>query len=131
MKFNLKDLNPGTKFYFDDDSPEEGYVIFRICNGTALDAIEAATTKKKYEYKKGARYEAVEVDHKKRTHQIWDYCIVDWSGIEDADGVAIPCTTENKILLMSGSIQFAKFFSNSMDALNTLLSEIEVESEKN
>jgi len=117
MRFNLKDLNPGTVFLFNDDKPEEGSVTLRLCNGQALTDIRKQTVKKRYEYKRGARMEVEDFNDELHSELLWDYAIVDWSGVEDEKGKPIPCTRENKALLMRGSPVFSRLVGNYLDRL--------------
>jgi hypothetical protein len=40
-------------------------------------------------------------ERKKFTDSMWDYVIVNWEGMLDKAGKAIPCTKENKVKLMT------------------------------
>lgn len=131
MKFNLEELNPGTKFFFDEDNPEEGSMTVRVCNGAALGDIIKKTTKKKAEFRKGGRHEWREVNEDLQNKLIWDYCIVGWENITDAADKPIECTMENKALLMRGSIQFSRFYAACLEKLNAAVAREREEAEKN
>lgn len=117
MKINMQNPNPGTRFYFDEDKPEDGYVGLRICNGKALRDIHKATIKKRTEYKKGQRFEVEEVDEDKRSQMINDYIITEWSGITDDFDQPIECNAENKNFLMLNVIDFSRFISDCLEKL--------------
>ena len=102
MKVNLGELNPGAWF----DLPGGGRVRVRVAPPAILKQIQSKTTKKKVEYRRGGRFEIVETDDEKADRLLWDYIVVDWQGIEDDSGNAVPCTLDNKVLLMGQSIVF-------------------------
>ena len=132
MRLNLDDLNPGTFFPFDEFDNDSGGVTIRLANGEKMEEINKKTTKKKAEYRRHVRHEYVVEDEKKRSELLWDYVIIDWKGlIEDKNGVEIPCTTENKIRIMRGSVKFSNFVSLCIEALTTETESIEEGLEKN
>lgn len=130
MKFNIQELNPGCWFNF-TDNPDEGSICLRVCDGDTLKAIFKATSKSRVTYKDRQRYEYEDVDPDLRSVMIWDYCIVDWKGLMDSDDNPIPCTKENKILLMGKSVTFATFVSEKINELNDLNKVHEEELAKN
>ena len=61
MKLNLKNLNPGTFFPFDEDDREkknEGITI-RLANGEIIAEIDKKCSKKKIEFKRAVRHEYI------------------------------------------------------------------------
>lgn len=118
MKFNLKDLNPGAKFYFDENDPAKGSITLRALNMEALDNIRAKTVKRRAEYVNGQRHEVFETDESMRADLTWAYVIQDWEGIEDENGQPIPCTDENKAALMRGSLLFSRLVSDFLARLD-------------
>jgi len=86
-----------------------------------LKAIRKQTVKKRAEYKrvegKAERFDVEEVNEDLQNELFWDHIIMAWEQCFDPKGVPIPCTKENKILLMSRSAKFATFIG---DALKTL-----------
>ena len=60
-----------------------------------------------------------ELNDKMLKHELADFCILDWEGIE-SKGEAWPCTRDNKILFTNKSTKFSTFWNNiisdSMDA---------------
>lgn len=128
MKFDLENLNPGVFFPFEDS---EGGITIRLASGEALNDIDKKCVKKKVEYRKGQRYEVVNVNDEKRSTLLWDYVIVDWEGVTDLEGNPIPCTQENKHRLMIGSTRFSNFVSKCVENLAEDIEEIEEELEKN
>jgi len=126
MKLNLKDLNPGTWFKFDEGDPESGSICLRVLNAGKLAEIRDKTVKTKVEYRGANRYEYQNMDNAARDRIIWDYCIVDWQGLVDDEEVPIECTTETKIALMNGHVGFSMFVESCLEKLNKL-NEIHVE----
>jgi hypothetical protein len=101
MRFDLENLNPGKWFYFDDD--ETAGVCLRVAPASEIRRITKATSKKG----KGVDQEALD-------QALWDYCINDWNGIEDANGEAIECNAETKATLMGGAPDFAGFVTDRL-----------------
>ncbi len=136
MRFDTENLP--TKFFFDESDETAGFVELRVASQSALDSINEAATKKKSEVRPnpaaGKRLERiayVETDEKLFMTMLWDYCITDWVGVEDASGKLIPCTAENKYLLMTNSKKFKDFISACLDKLNGIEAEEKEEAEKN
>jgi len=118
MKFSMKDLNPGTWFYFDDSDPESGKICIRVLTSRKLAEIRDKTIKTSYEYKHGQRFENQKPNHGLRDEIIWDYCIVNWKDLVNDDDEPIECTTENKLMLMNDHIGFSLFVEGCLDKLN-------------
>ena len=122
MKFDLENLNPGTWFYFvdeDDGTVSEltAGVCLRIAPPAEVRRITAACEKK------GKTPDLAKFDR-----LLWDYCIVDWQGIEDANGESIECTPDSKVALMGGAPDFSRFVSEKLAELReTQLSERDLE----
>lgn len=133
MKFNMSQLNPPAWFYFDDDKPEDGSILLRVCSGNDLDRITKACSKKMPpEYKRGQRFEIPDkVDEKRHSEMLWDFVIVDWKNIIDEKGKDISCTQKNKIKLMTQSVVFTGFVGESLDKLNADIVGYQAELEKN
>ena len=120
MKINLKDLNPGTWFKFDESDSESGEICLRVLNSGKLAEIRDKTVKTKVEYRGANRYEYQDMDNAARDRIIWDYCIVDWKGLVDDEEVPIECTTETKIAVMNGHVGFSLFVESCLEKLNKL-----------
>lgn len=119
MKLNLSELNPAVFFPFDeDDEDNKGGVYLRLATGEILEKIRKKTTKKKVEFRRGQRFEVEETNDAKHSELLWDYVIHDWKGLEDENGDEIPCTTENKAMLMKKSVKFSGFIGNCVEQLN-------------
>lgn len=131
MKLNLEDLNPGTFFPFEEGSDDKGGVTIRLANSEILDEIAKRCTKTKFEYRRGQRFEITTVDEELKGEILWNYVIIDWSGLFDLQGNDIPCTKENKLMLMKKSVKFSSFVSKSVEALSEKISEYNEDLEKN
>lgn len=134
MEFDVTNLNPGTWFPLGKDE-KDGRICLRICDAESLRQIRKQTVKKKVEFKKvegkPERFESADVNDDLQEELIWDYCIIDWEGILDKDKNPIPCTRENKIMLMNKSVTFAKIVSEGLSAIRDQIEEGESASEKN
>lgn len=117
--FNLEDLNPGVLF----DMEGGGKVRLRVCAGDDFRNIRKQTLKKKVEYKNGQRHSYEEIDEDLENKLLWDFCIIDWENFFDGSGNPIPCTKENKVLLMGKSIKFSRFVLDSLNKLAEINSE--------
>ena len=118
MKFDLKDLNPGTWFYFDESKPDDGKISIRVLNSEKLAKIRSDTIQTKVEYRANNRHEYHVIDHVGRDKIIWDYCIVDWENLTDDEDNPIECNTDNKIKLMNEHIGFSNLVENCLNQLN-------------
>lgn len=119
------DLNPGAWFTYEEKEVGEpdSQVKVRAYNNEVLKDIQDKWTKKKVEYKQPAkrgRYERFEVresNDEKISEELWDYTIIDWEGFKDPSGAEIPCTRENKVLLMRRSPEFYAFIDKCLEQL--------------
>ncbi len=125
MKFDLNNLNPGTWFDVDEG---EGRVCLRICDIETIKRIRKQTVKKRKEYRLNQRYAYDEVNEDLDFELTWDYIIIDWKELYDINDKEIPCTKENKILLMSQSVKFASFIAECTDELSRIEEKEEKES---
>lgn len=116
MKFDLENLNPGTWF----DLEGGGRICLRSLSTEEAIAISKKTTKNKVEYKQNQRFTFEETDDDKQFSLMWDAVIVDWEGIETADGKALECNTENKLKLMKKSPVFARIIRGFAEKLTEL-----------
>lgn len=139
MPFDINDLNPGEWFEYPGDTNPPERIKLRFPDNTKLKEINKQTVKTEVEHvqprKKSGKidgrrpmqrieYEVV-TDEQLRERLLIDYVIVDWE-IRTPAGEAIECTTDNKMKMMFGSVEFNNFVN---DCLETLKSEAEKESE--
>jgi hypothetical protein len=112
-----------------------GRVQLRTLTADDLKAIRKATVKKRVEFKKvdgtPGRFEVEETDEEKQSEMFWDRVIVSWENLFDGKGEAIPCTKENKAILIMKSLKFSKFVGESLKVLQEQEAELEEAREKN
>ena len=127
MKFDLDNLNPGTRFDFPDS---DAWVCLRTCAGDDLKAIHKQSRKKRIDYRRGQRFEYQKTDEDLESRLLWDFCITDWGGLFDKPGKPIACNTEMKIALMGKSVVFSSFVVDCLDKLNQAEARDEEKREK-
>lgn len=92
--------------------------------------IRKKTIRKKVDFKKvegtPARFDYEEVNEDLSNELFWDYVIVAWENFFDASNNPIPCNKQNKMLLISKSITFAKYVNECLK----VLTESELEEQK-
>jgi hypothetical protein len=127
------DLDEKQGVWFDLDGG--GRVQLRTLSFDALKKITKQCTKKKVDFKKvegtPGRFEYTEVDEDLQNELFWDHCIVSWENLLDSKGKEIPCTRENKVLLMVRVERFARFVADSLAELGAAEAEHEKAAEKN
>lgn len=121
--FSFKDPNPGIWFKFDESDPNSGEVAIRAVNQAKRQEIQKKTSRKKIEFKHGGRFEVVDQNEDLFMELLWDYTIADWKGLQDDDGKAIECTTENKLFLMQNHVGFATFIGEKIGKVNDMHEE--------
>jgi hypothetical protein len=122
MQVDMKDLNPGVFFPFDEDNEKDG-ITLRVMNTKELERIFLRTQVKKVEVKGNPpsrfTYSEYKKDGEEKEFEMtWDYCIMDWKGVIGADGKEIPCTSTNKVALMSQSHKFSSFVTSCAKKIN-------------
>lgn len=122
-RFSMKDPNPGVWFKFDENDSESGEISIRPMNAAKRREIQKRCVKNRVEYKHGQRFEYTETNDELFSEMLWDYVIADWTKLEDDDGKAIPCTKENKCMLMLENVGFAQFVGNCMEIVNEDIEE--------
>jgi hypothetical protein len=109
---------PGKWFELDDG----GRIQLRLLNADDFKAIRKQTVKKRVDFKKvdgtPSRFEHEENNEELQGELFWDSVIVNWEKFFDAKGVEIPCTKENKLLLMARSMKFVKIATDFIKVLN-------------
>lgn len=99
-----------------------GRVQLRTITAQEFKDIQRRTVKIKDIYRKvdgtPARFEKTEIDQDLQNEMYWDASIVSWEGLQDRNGAEIPCTRENKVLLMTRSKKFLEFVVESLQKLN-------------
>ena len=121
MPFDLSNLNKGARFFWDKGEKDE-WVELRALPIDELKKIRKQCVKKGIEYKNNKRgvinrIEFEETNEDLFNELMWDYVITAWR-VVDPKGKEIPCTKANKLALMGGSIEFAKWVTESLEKLN-------------
>jgi len=119
MRVDMQKLNPGSWFSFDDDDPDFGRICLRVCPKDKDREFEETTSKKVVKTFKGLPYDSTERDPAAYDALLWDYVIVDWEGIIDANGDQVPCTKEHKLSLMGNEPEFSRFVIEQLSLLKT------------
>jgi len=140
MPFDLKNVNPAARFFWPGDPQGEEWVELRLVSeGDKLALVKEIGIERKAEFvlnplkKSMERIEYADTDLEKGEKflsRINDLTIVAWF-LKTPDGKKIPCTKENKDLLMSGSDQFSKWVEESLETLRNAEGKREEELEKN
>ncbi|MEN6615115.1 MAG: hypothetical protein ABFD12_01015 [Syntrophorhabdus sp.] len=115
--FDLEESGKGAWF----DMEGGGRVQLRPIPPSVLKDIRKQTVTKKVEYKriegKAERFEVEVINNDLQDALFWDYCIVSWEKVLDANGTPIPCTKENKLKLMTLSLKFTKIVGEGLKTL--------------
>ena len=98
-----------------------GKVELRSLSYDALKKIDKQVSVKRVDFKKvegtPERFEYKETNEDLQNELFWDYCIISWENLFDSKEKEIPCTKDNKVLLMTKSVMFARFISDSLQIL--------------
>lgn len=98
-----------------------GKVQLRTINADDFKAIRKQTVKKRVDFKriegKAERFEYDDVNEDLQNELFWDQIIVDWENFKNGKGEEIPCTKENKTLLMTRSTKFSTFVVENLKTL--------------
>lgn len=135
MPIDIKGLNAPAKFFYPGSRKKE-WVEFRTIPMSKLREWRKETVTPKVEYHKAEdvnkpfRYETEDVDDDQLFDLMWDYQIANWN-IEDAEGKPIECNKENKLLLISNSLEFSDFALASIKKLGKDEIKRREKSEKN
>jgi len=113
------DLEAKPGVWFDMDGG--GRVQLKTLAAEEWKTIRAKSVKTVPEYQKlDGKWERFEVEKKDDDLQnelFWDAVIVAWENLLDGKGQEIPCTAENKTLLMLTQPRFSKFIGECVDTL--------------
>lgn len=112
-----------------------GKIKLRTMSADAFKEIRKQTVKRKIEYKrvegKAERFVAEDVDDDLQSDLFWDHVILTWDNLYDSKGKEIPCTKENKSLLLNRSVKFLNFVTESFKTLTEDEARATETSEKN
>jgi hypothetical protein len=112
-----------------------GRVQLRTISVADFKSIQKQTVRKKVDYKKvdgtPGRFEFEEVNQDLQNELYWDSVIIGWENLSDRNGKEIPCTKENKVLLMTRSKKFLDFVVESLKTLSADEADAQEQSQKN
>ena len=112
-----------------------GRIQLKNLTADDLKEIRKQTVKKRVDFKKvdgtPGRFEYEEVDRDLENVLFWEKVIVDWENFFDIKKKPIPCTKENKLLLMGRSQKFIKIVTDFLKVLTEDDSEQAERAEKN
>jgi len=112
-----------------------GRVQLKTLTSAAWKSIRDKSVKVVSEYQKlDGKWERFDVEKKDDDLQntlFWDAVIVSWKNLKDGKGKEIPCTAENKTLLMLTQPKFSKFIGECIESLTRDETERAEASEKN
>ena len=124
MSFDMNNLNPVTRFFWEDGDKE--WVDLRLASDSDTEKLrKKAGIKMKTEYRRDARrgqlqrLEYLDADEEKLgkfAELLNDHVISDWC-LLTKEGEKIPCTTENKIKLLRGSPKFSEWIADCLEKL--------------
>ena len=144
MAFDIDNLNPGEWFEYPGDAVPPERVKLRLPDGETMKRIDKETVTAEVEHvqprKKNGKidrrqplqriaYDKIK-DETKREELMTDHVIADWE-IKTPDGKDIPCTLENKIKMMQGSVEFNVFINEKLEVLGTEKDQRDKDQEKN
>lgn len=156
MSFDFSTIGNGEWFVYQDSvvDPETGDVTWldsdpatdeKVCF-RALNPDKFREIKDKYRGKKVnapvlntlskameviATYDQTPAQEKAERMDFWDNAIVDWTIIDTRTKEIIPCTAENKYLMITGIMAFLRFSNRCLQILSGTAIEAEKAKEKN
>lgn len=132
MRVDLNDMNPGVFFSWPNNKKDdEGGITLRILPNEMIDEINDLATEKKKKFRGGTAYDDIKVNKELIDELTWDYCIVKWSDLQDKNGEEIPCTKENKLIMINKHVKFSLFVAECLEKLQEFEKEEEEKEEKN
>ena len=136
MPFDISNLNPSARFYYPGTKKAE-WIELRNISMSDIRQMRKKTVDKKIEYyrpdnsnERPFRYEIENIDEDELFSLMWDYQIVNWK-IIDPNGKEIPCTIENKLLMIGKSNEFAEWVMKCLKQLSKDDAKSKKDSEKN
>ena len=125
MLFDLENLNPAIKWYLDDDDKSQGSVTLRALSRDDVMENLKKHTKKTTEIHRGMQVVKEEISEES-DYDSWDKSIVEWE-LFDKNNNPIPCTRDNKVLLMGKSPWFQNFVAERLERMRKEFPQEELE----
>ena len=134
MPIDLKNLNPGVRFYWPEDSDKEEWVELRdLTSVQQRKLLRECGVKPSKEFRvnpETRRMEAIEYYGsdpevaEKFEALVYDAYIVDWN-FETPDGQKIECNKDNKRILIEGHPKFRQWIDSCLEELRLHKGEVE------
>jgi len=121
------DPDPTEKICFRRMDPDRNRELSDQYRGKKINTPVLNTVSKKMELI--VSYEQTPEQEKAERMAFWNEIISDWN-ITDPSGKPIPCTAENKYLLIKGSMEFLRFANRCLEILSGAMAD-KATSEKN
>lgn len=124
--FFESEIQPNGEVKYLDSVEGAGKVCIRIADPETIEKIESQTRKKISEFVFNPKtrqmdrvvyFDQTPEQEKKERELIWDFAIVDWKDLLDAENKPIPCTLENKMKLMNNP-RFARFVGRCLQLIS-------------
>lgn len=145
MPFDLKNLNPSTRFMYLDNGEETGeYISLRLASDQdnknffnsigVKEKVEQVFNPKTRQMDRQTFFNTNEAQREQFNELVWDFSITDWKLFstekdEDGEPIEIPCTKENKIKFMRESPQFATWTASCLEELRASLDKTHLKKE--
>ena len=120
-------MNENGEMIYHPPEEDAGEVRIRAMDSDVREGIKKQTSKtvEKIVLNKQTRgmeriqYEDQTPEQKKQEREMfWDYVLQDWRGLVDVEGNEIPCTPENKKLILKKSLPFVWFATRCLQILS-------------
>jgi hypothetical protein len=138
--WSLEDLNPAVEFTnpFDPKGKEKIYLRLAADEDNQRFFATAGVKEKVYwkthpqtrQMQRVKDFDPTPEERDLFNEEVWDFSITDWV-LYDKDKNLIPCTRENKCLLMRKSPKFANWVASSLEQLRESIEIIKEEETKN
>lgn len=140
MPIDLQNLNIGKRFFWPESGDAEEWVEFRLVpdevNREFFKQIGIKPSRQVVFDNKSRQAQIVkdfELNDKQQEQFFeltWDYSISKWYFVTP-DGDEIPCTKENKMLLMKNEPRFSVWANQCVDSMKDALQDVSKSAEKN
>ena len=126
MPFDLNDLNPSERHYWPGDKAGEEWVDLKLTSDAdQLETVKRVGIDRKQTFKANPiskrmeRIEFIDTTLEKGeefAYDLFDQNIVAWN-LKTPSGEEIPCTRENKVLMMTQSLEFREWVDKCLGAM--------------
>ena len=140
MPFDLTDLNPAVKFDNPFDPKGKEWIMLRLASDDDnKNFFSTVGVKEKVYWKTNPQtrsmqrvkdFDPTPEERDMFNDEVWDFSITDWL-LYDTKGEEIPCTRDNKSMLMRKSPKFASWIASCLEELRESIEITKAELEKN